>query len=176
MPEYPQVFHLRQTFERPRVADVAAEVDAQLTRLALGTKVRPGQSVAITAGSRGIANIHGIVKAIADHIRKLGAQPFIVPAMGSHAGGTAEGQRRLIEEYGITEAFCGCPIRASMETVIVCQAREGFPVHFDRFAYQADHVVVCGRVKPHTSFVGDVESGLLKMMLIFFLLYGVDIF
>ncbi len=166
MPEYPQIFRLRQSFERPRVADVAAEVHAQLTHLALRERIQPGQSVAITAGSRGIANMPVIVKAIVDHMRILGAQPFIVPAMGSHAGGTAEGQQELIEEYGITEAFCGCPIRSSMDTVVVCQAREGFPVHFDRFAAAADHVVVCGRVKPHTSFAGDVESGLMKMMLI----------
>jgi hypothetical protein len=99
-------------------------------------------------------------------MRGLRAQPFIVPAMGSHAGGTAEGQREMIEQFGITEAFCGCPIHASMETVVVCQAAEGFPVYFDRLAFEADHVVVCGRVKPHTDFQGDVESGLLKMMLI----------
>ncbi|HPM81385.1 MAG TPA: lactate racemase domain-containing protein [Candidatus Anammoximicrobium sp.] len=166
MPEYPQIFRLRQSFERPRVADVAAEVHAQLTQLALRERIQPGQSVAITAGSRGIANMPVIVKAIVDHLRSLGAQPFIVPAMGSHAGGTAEGQQELIEEYGITEPFCGCPIRSSMDTVVVCRAREGFPVHFDRFAAAADHVVVCGRVKPHTSFAGDVESGLMKMMLI----------
>ena len=86
--------------------------------------------------------------------------------MGSHGGGTAEGQRTVIEAYGITEEFCGCPIRASMETVVVCQTAEGFPVHFDRHAFEADHVVVCNRVKPHTDFVGDIESGLMKMMLI----------
>jgi hypothetical protein len=166
MSDYPQIFRLRQSFERPRIVDVAAEVHAELAKLSLGAKVQPGQSVAITAGSRGVANMHLIIKAIVDHCKQLGAQPFIVPAMGSHAGGTAEGQRRLIEAYGITEDFCGCPIRASMETVVVCRAREGFPVHFDRFAHQADHVVVCGRVKPHTSFAGDVESGLMKMMLI----------
>jgi len=166
MPEYPQIFRLRQSFERPRVAEVAAEVDVRLAQLSLGEKIWPGHSVAITAGSRGIANLPAIVKAIVDHLRKLGARPFIVPAMGSHAGGTADGQRKLIEEYGVTEEYCGCPIRSSMDTVVVCQAREGFPVHFDRFAAEADHVVVCGRVKPHTSFAGDVESGLLKMMLI----------
>ena len=101
-----------------------------------------------------------------DHLKGLAAEPFIVPAMGSHGGGTAEGQQRIIESYGISESFCGCPIRASMETVEVCQADEGFPVHFDKIASQADHVVVCGRVKPHTGFVGDIESGLMKMMLI----------
>ncbi len=166
MPAYPQVFRVRQQFERPRVEDVAATVQAELARLSLSDKVKPGESVAITAGSRGIANIAVIIKAIVDHFLALGAGPFIVPAMGSHGGGTAEGQREIIESYGITEEYCGCPIRASMETVVVCQAAEGFPVHFDKHASAADHVVVCGRVKPHTGFVGDVESGLMKMMLI----------
>jgi hypothetical protein len=86
--------------------------------------------------------------------------------MGSHGGGTAEGQRDVLASYGITEAFCGCPIRSSMETVIVCQTAEGFDVHFDRHAFEADHVIVCNRVKQHTGFVGDIESGLMKMMLI----------
>ncbi len=166
MTEYPQMFRVRQTFEGPRVEDVAAEVQAQLNRLKLAEKVRPGQSVAITAGSRGIANIHVVIREIAQHFAEIGAKPFIVPAMGSHGGGTAEGQRKIIESYGITEEFCGCPIRSSMETVVVCNAAEGFPVHFDRHASEADHVVVCGRVKPHTGFVGDIESGLMKMMLI----------
>ena len=85
---------------------------------------------------------------------------------GATAAATAEGQRRVIESYGVTEGFCGCPIRASMETVIVCRTAEGFPVHFDRHAYEADHVLVCGRVKPHTDFTGEIESGLMKMMLI----------
>jgi hypothetical protein len=163
---YPQVFRVRQHFERPRVENVAAEVDTQLSRLKLGNTVAAGATVAISAGSRGIANIHLITKAIADHIKLLGAKPFIVPAMGSHGRGTAEGQRGILESYGITESFCGCPIRSSMETVVVCNAAEGFPVHFDKYAFEADHVVVCGRVKPHTGFVGDVESGLMKMMLI----------
>jgi hypothetical protein len=107
-----------------------------------------------------------VIKAAVEHFKKLGTKPFIVPAMGSHGGGTADGQRELIEGYGITEQFCGCPIRASMETVVVCQAAEGFPVHFDKHAFGADHVLVVGRVKPHTGFVGDIESGLMKMMLI----------
>lgn len=166
MSHYPRLFRVHQTFERQRVADIPAEVAAQLQSLDLGQKISSGQRVAITAGSRGIANIHLIIKAICDHIRSLDALPFIVPAMGSHGGGTAAGQRQLIEDYGITEEFCGCPILASMETVVVCQAAEGFPVHFDKCAFGADHVVVCGRIKPHTGFVGDIESGLMKMMLI----------
>jgi hypothetical protein len=166
MSVYPALFRVHQTFERPRVMDIPGEVEAQLRRLQLGGTIKPGERVAITAGSRGIANIKFIIKAICDHVRSLGAQPFIVPAMGSHGGGTAEGQRGLIEGYGITEEFCGCPILATMETVVVCQAAEGFPVHFDKHAFGADHVIVCGRVKPHTGFVGDIESGLMKMMLI----------
>ena len=168
MSTYPLIFRVRQKFESPTlpVEQIPATVAAELSRLELGRRVDAGQSVAITAGSRGIANIALVIKAAVEHFQKLGARPFIVPAMGSHGGGTAEGQRELIEGYGITEEFCGCPIRASMETVVVCQAAEGFPVHFDKHAFGADHVLVVGRVKPHTGFVGDIESGLMKMMLI----------
>ncbi len=166
MVNLPPIFRLRQKFEAPQVADIPGEVERQLTGLRLQESIRPGQSVAITAGSRGIANIRVITKAVVDHVKKLGAQPFIVPAMGSHGGGTAEGQLEVLHSYGITEPYCGCPIRSSMETVIVCQTAEGFDVHFDRHAFEADHVLVCNRIKPHTGFVGDIESGLMKMMLI----------
>lgn len=168
MSQYPLIFRVRQSFESPTlpVEQIASTVAAELTRLNLGQTVKPGQSVAITAGSRGVANIALIIKAAVAHFQSLGAKPFIVPAMGSHGGGTAEGQQGLIEGYGVTEAYCGCPIRASMETVVVCQAAEGFPVHLDKHAYGADHVLVVGRIKPHTGFVGDIESGLMKMMLI----------
>ncbi len=122
--------------------------------------------MAITAGSRGIANVAVILRAIAGHLQDLGARPFIVPAMGSHGGGTAQGQQAVIASYGVTEQAIGCPIRSSMETVVVCHTKEGFPVHFDREAFQADHVLVVNRIKPHTRFVGDIESGLMKMLLI----------
>jgi hypothetical protein len=166
MSAFPPIFRVRQTFEAPRVADIPGEVRRQLEKLRLEQTIKPGQSVAITVGSRGVANINVISKAIVEAIKRLGAQPFIVPAMGSHGGGTAEGQRTVLASYGVTEAYCGCPIRASMETVVVCQTAEGFDVHFDRQAFGADHVLVCNRVKPHTDFVGDIESGLMKMMLI----------
>jgi Lactate racemase N-terminal domain len=166
MSPYPQFFQLRQKFERPRVDDIPGEVERQLARLNLREKIRPGQSVALTAGSRGIANIAQIIRAISEHLKALHASPFIVPAMGSHGGGTAQGQLQVLKDYGITEQFCGCPIRASMETEIIGQAAEGFPVHVDRYACQADHVLLCGRIKPHTDFTGDIESGLMKMMLL----------
>ena len=166
MPDYPKIFRVRQTFEAPRVEDVADAVENQLKQLRLGAKVLPGQTVAITVGSRGISGIDRIVRAIVGHLKSLGAKPFVVPAMGSHGNATAEGQRQVIEALGVTEAAVGCPIRSGMETVVVCETPEGIPVHFDRLAYEADHVVVCGRVKPHTGFTGDIESGLMKMMLI----------
>ena len=162
----PEIFRVRQTFAGPQLADVAGTVRAELARLQLQHKIHPGQSVAVTAGSRGIAYIVVILRTIVEHLQGLGGRPFLVPAMGSHAGGTAAGQSRLLESYGITEAAVGCPIRSSTETVVVCQAAEGFPVHFDRLASQADHVLVCGRVKPHTSLAGTIESGLLKMLLV----------
>jgi hypothetical protein len=165
-PVFPQTFRLRQRFNAPRVEDVPGEVHRELCGLGLGRRIRPGQTVAITAGSRGIANLARILRAAVEHLQGLGAEPFIVPAMGSHGGGTAEGQREVLASYGVTEREVGCPVRCGMETVIVCQTAEGFPVHFDRFASQADHVLVVNRVKPHTRFAGDIESGLMKMMLI----------
>ncbi len=164
--QFPRMLRVRQTFDARRVEDVAAEVDRQLARLELRARVRAGETVAVTVGSRGIANIAAITKAIVDHVKSLGGVPFIVPAMGSHGGGTAEGQREILGGYGVTEQFAGCEIRSSMETVVVDTTPQGIPVHFDRHAYEADHVLVAGRVKPHTGFVGEIESGLHKMMLI----------
>lgn len=166
MVDLPRVFRVRQHFQAVECSDVAAEVEAQLTKLNLAQKIQPNDTVAISAGSRGIANINIAIRGIVQHIQALGGLPFVVPAMGSHGGGTAEGQRAIVEGYGMTEEFLGCPIKASMDTQIVCQAEEGFPVHFDKHAWDADHVVVCNRIKPHTNFAGDIESGLMKMMLI----------
>jgi len=120
----------------------------------------------MTAGSRGIANIPVVLRGTAEYLKKLGARPFIVPAMGSHAGGSADGQKRLLESYGITEEFVGVPIRASMDVVSLGSTTEGFPVVLDKFASEADHIAVIGRVKPHTGYHGPIESGLLKMMMI----------
>ncbi|HEY3964677.1 MAG TPA: lactate racemase domain-containing protein [Planctomycetaceae bacterium] len=163
---FPKMLRLRQKFDCPRIDDIPDEVERQLQALHLGHQVKPGQTVAVTVGSRGIANIAVITKAIVAHFQRLKAVPFIVPAMGSHGGGTAAGQRGIVEDYGVTEDFVGAEIRSSMETVIVDKTPQGIPVHFDREAYGADHVVVAGRIKPHTGFVGEIESGLHKMMLI----------
>lgn len=163
---FPRMLRLRQHFQATRVEDISGTVRQELSKLNLGEKLKPGQTVAVTVGSRGIANIAAITRAIVEHVKSLGGVPFIVPAMGSHGGGTADGQRAIVEECGVTEEYVGAEIRSSMETVIVDKTPHGVPVHFDKHASQADHVIVAGRVKPHTNFVGDIESGLHKMMLI----------
>src|SRR5579884_1678081 len=163
---HPRFVRIRQRFERPRVEDVAAAVRAALEPLGLEKTIRPGHTVALTAGSRGIANIPVVLRATAEFLKRLGARPFLVPAMGSHGGGTAEGQRHILESYGITEEFVGVPIRASMEVVSLGDTKEGFPVVLDRHASEADHIGVVARVKPHTGYHGPIESGLMKMMMI----------
>jgi hypothetical protein len=148
------------------VENIPAAVRGSLEKLNLVKTIKPGQSVAITGGSRGIANIPVVLKSVATYLKDLGAKPFIVPAMGSHGGGLAEGQRAVLESYGITEAFTGVPIRASMEVIQVGTTPEGFAVYLDKIASQADHIAVVARVKPHTSYHGPIESGLMKMMMI----------
>jgi Lactate racemase N-terminal domain len=157
---------LKQQFPRPRVDNIPAAVRESLSKLHLDTTIKPKQTVALTAGSRGIANIPLILKSAVQFLRDLGAEPFLVPAMGSHGGGTAQGQREVIESYGITEGFVGAPIRASMDVVSLGSTPEGYPVVLDKIASQADHIGVVGRVKPHTSYHGPIESGLMKMMMI----------
>jgi len=157
---------VRQQFDRPRVEDVARTVERELESLNLGEIIRPGQTVALTAGSRGIANIPLVLRATAQFLLRMGAKPFLVPAMGSHGGGTAEGQRKIIESYGITEEYVGVPIRASMDVISLGTTEDGIPVYLDRIASEADHIGVVARIKPHTSYHGPIESGLLKMMMI----------
>jgi hypothetical protein len=160
------MLRVRQKFPRPKVENIPAAVREALAKLNLGTRIKAGQTVALTAGSRGIANIPVILKSVVQHLRDLGALPFLVPAMGSHGGGTAEGQREVLESYGITEAFVGAPIRASMEVVELGKTPEGFPVFLDKIASTADHIGVVARIKPHTNFDGPIESGWMKMMMI----------
>lgn len=163
---FPNMLRIRQHFDAPTVEDIPAAVSEEITRLNLSARVKPGQSVAVSVGSRGINNIALITKSLVEELKALGLEPFLVPAMGSHGGGIAEAQREIIEGYGVTEEYVGAPIKASMETVQVGQTEDGVPVFFDKYAFEADHVAVVGRIKPHTDFVGEIESGLHKMMLI----------
>ena len=160
---FPRMIRLKQAFQGPAVEDVPTAVRAALSCLAI--PVRPGQTVALTVGSRGVVNIDAIARAAVDHLLALGACPFIIPVMGSHGGGTADGQRSLLEHYGVTEATMGCPVRATMEVVQVGEVL-GLPIWLDRYAAEADWVGVINRIKPHTGFAGDIGSGLFKMMTI----------
>jgi hypothetical protein len=157
------MIRVRQTFPRTRVADIPAAVASTLGDAAL--RIKPGDTVAVGAGSRGIANIDVIVGATVAWLRNLGARPFVFPAMGSHGGGTSEGQLSVLEHYGITETTMGCPVRATMDVVQVGEAL-GLPVWLDRLAAEADWIGLVNRVKPHTDFKGSIESGLFKMMTI----------
>lgn len=160
----PPVSRVRQVWEQPRVVDVPAAVGDAIRRSRIAHRVRPGGTVALTVGSRGIAEIGAIARAAVAALRGLGLDPFVVAAMGSHGGGTAEGQRALLAELGVTEESVGCPIRAEMDTVVLGTNRFGLPIHFDANAYRADGLVLLNRIKPHTSFTGRYESGLLKML------------
>ena len=162
----PRMARVRQNLPDDHLPDVAEAVRAELRRGGLADRVRPGQRVAITAGSRGIADVATVVKIVVDEVRAVGAEPFVVPAMGSHGGATVEGQRAILAEYGITEAEVGAPVLATMDTVVVGTLDDGTPCHLDRNAYEADAIVVVGRVKAHTAFRSDIESGLCKMVAI----------
>ena len=140
---------LDEAFEKPEIA----------------ARIQPGQRICITAGSRGISNMEFVTKYLVDHLKAHGAHPFLVPAMGSHGGATAEGQLAILESLGITEESMGCPILSSMETVEVSRAND-LSVHMDKNAYEADGIILLNRVKAHTSFQGPFESGLMKIMAI----------
>lgn len=161
---FPRMAPIRQRVTEDAVTDPVACMVEQLRALPLAGPVRQGMRVAIGVGSRGIHGIAELVAALAAELRALGAAPFVVPAMGSHGGGTAEGQRAVLEGYGITAAALGVPIESAMDTVVIGETAAGMPVHVDARAARADGLVVINRIKPHTAFRGPTESGLLKML------------
>lgn len=164
--QFPEMFHIRQVLAAPQEADIEAAVERELAAVGAPELVKPGARIAITAGSRGIAAIDRILRRTAEVIKQLGGQPFLFPAMGSHGGGTADGQLDILKGIGITEASIGSPILSSMDVVNIGRSSYGFPVLVDRHAAEADGIVVVNRIKPHTEFEGPVESGLAKMMAI----------
>jgi hypothetical protein len=162
---FPKMCRIKQELEGPALRDIPGAVREQIRSLGLASRVKPGQTVAVTAGSRGVANIAKITRSVVDELKALGLKPFIVPTMGSHGEAKAEGQRKVLEHYGITEATMGCPLKSSMEVVEVGKVK-GTPVFCDKNAWEADHIAVLGRVKAHTDFDAEIESGLYKMMAI----------
>src|SRR5665648_532470 len=153
-----------QKFDSQRLNNIPEVVSKEFSRIQLDQKIKPGMKIAITAGSRGIDNIQVILKAIIEEVKKRNASPFIVTAMGSHGGATAEGQKMMLSGYGITEKSMGVPIKASMETVQLDQLANGLPVYFDKIACNADGIIIVNRVKVHTAFKAEIESGLRKML------------
>ncbi len=164
--EFPGMVKIRQEFEAPRLESIAQELRDGIGRSRLKERVKPGDEVAITAGSRGIANIVRITAVIVEEVKKLGARPFIVPAMGSHGGATAEGQIAVLAGCGITDDSVGASIRSCMEVVKVGEIKDCVPIFMDKVALRSDAIVVVNRIKPHTSYRGTFESGLMKMLAI----------
>ena len=154
---------VRQDFPRPRVEDVGEALREQCGREEIKSRIEAGMEVAITAGSRGISGIDDILRSLVRILRDAGARPFIIPAMGSHGGATAEGQVEILESLGVTEESVGAEIRSSMEVVELGETESGVPVFMDRIASEADGIIVVGRIKKHTDFRSEIESGLLKM-------------
>jgi hypothetical protein len=164
--QFPKMAKAKQLFDQPEIKDIQAEIRKVLVKKNLKDRVKPGQHIAITAGSRGIANIPQVLKVIVEELKELDAKPFILTAMGSHGGATPEGQIEVLHSLGITERSVGAPIESNMEVETIGALPDGEEVYLCRIAINADGIFVVGRVKPHTDFKGEIESGLLKMLTI----------
>lgn len=162
----PKMVKVHQKFEDNGIKDIPAVIKSEMSKPQISKEVKPGQSIAITVGSRGIANIALITKEVIKAVKELGGNPFIVPAMGSHGGATAEGQKEMLAGYGVTEELMGAPIKSSMEVKMIGYNEDGKPTYIDKYAAEADGIIVVGRIKPHTAFRGEYESGLFKMLTI----------
>ena len=160
----PNLIRVKQQFDRTRLDDAPGAVTAGLQAFGLRNKMKPGARIAITAGSRGIQNLIPMTRAAVDWVKSVEGQPFIVPAMGSHGGATDEGQKSLLADLGISEASMGCPVVSSVQVEEIGRTPSGHPVFFSRDALHADGVIAINRVKLHTIFRGDVESGLCKIL------------
>jgi hypothetical protein len=162
----PKIFKIRQKYDAPRLEEIEKRVEELLKGFGLSEKVKQGERIGITAGSRGIKNKPRVLRTIVSRLKELGASPFIVPCMGSHGNGTAEGQVETLESLGITGKSMGAPILSSTEVEEVGRTKFGTPVYVDKNMLGADKIIVVNRIKPHTDFRGEIESGVVKMMVI----------
>ena len=162
----PQIMKVSQTFDNTKLDDVEGDLNQKLIDKNIKDKIKPGMKIAITGGSRGISFYKELMKTIVSFVKKCGATPFIVPSMGSHGGGTSEGQENMLKKLGITKESVGCEIISSMDVVEVGRTSKDLPVYIDKNAANADGIILLNRVKLHTSFRGKYESGLIKMMAI----------
>jgi hypothetical protein len=164
--QFPRLLIVRQKFPERKIADVGAAVRSQLAASGFAGRLKPGATVAIGVGSRGIHNIAAIVYQVVQYWKEQGMKPFIFPAMGSHGAANAAGQQEVLSSYGITEATMGCPLISQLEVVSLGKTSDGIEAFMDKVAYEAGGVMLVGRVKWHTDFAGKIESGLYKMMAI----------
>ena len=164
--EYPHMIRVRQTFDNTKLDNISEEMNTQLADLKLKSVIKPGQSVAVACSSRGIDNYVVIVKAVITYLKQFKLEPFIIPAMGSHGAATAAGQKRVLAHLGIVEEDVGAPIRSSLEVMPIGKTEDHLTVYLDKLASAADHIVLINRIKKHTEFEHEFESGLLKMMAI----------
>lgn len=162
----PKMFLARQRLPAPVLIDVEGSVITQLKALSMESMVRSGEKVGITVGSRGIANIPLIIRTVADYFRTMGLEPFLIPSMGTHGGARSEGQIKVLESLGISQAACGAEIIPCVDTVLIGKTPAGCPVYVNKAAIEMDHIFVVNRIKPHTDYTGDTESGIVKMMAI----------
>ena len=166
MNDFPKIFRIRQKIDALRVENIEKRVTELLNQFELSKKVKRGERIGLTAGSRGIKDKPKVLKTIIDRLKDLGTSPFVVPCMGSHGGATAQGQVEVLESLGITEKSVGAPILSSIEVEEIDHTRFGTPVLIDKDLLKADKIIVVNRIKPHTDFEGEIESGLIKMMVI----------
>jgi hypothetical protein len=164
--QLPKMVRICQKFPRPIIEDIAGRIYDEINKPEIKMIIKEGQKIAITVGSRGIRNIAQITKEIVKEVKSMGGEPFIVPAMGSHGGATTSGQLQVLTDLGITEEYINAPIKGSMEVKKIGETEDGKPVVIDKFAAEADGIIIIGRIKPHTAFRGKYESGLMKMMVI----------
>ena len=162
----PPMYKIKQLLQVHQPLNHVEKIKEELASKNLHSKIKPGMSIAVTAGSRGISNIREILATIVEEIKKVDGNPFIVPAMGSHGGATPEGQIKMLESLGITPESIGAPIKSSMEVTEIGVLDNGIPVYMDKNAFVADGVIVVNRVKAHTGFKDEIESGLMKMLAI----------
>jgi hypothetical protein len=161
---FPSLYRVQQRFDQRSIEDVAGAVRKEFVRFNPGAKVRPGQRVAVAVASRGTHDLKVLVATVVECLRAIKLEPYIIPAMGSHGGATGEGQAQVLSELGITQESMGAPIVSSMDAVSLGRIASGANVFFAKDALAADGVVVINRVKPHTAFRGEVESGLCKIL------------
>ena len=164
--QLPNMVKVRQKFSLPKLNSVYDEISKDFDNKKTNSRIKPGMTIAVGCGSRGIANISEATKAVVDFLLKCKAKPFIFPAMGSHGGATADGQLKVLADYGITEDTMGCPVKSSMEVIELSKLKDGMPVFIDKYASEADGIVVISRIKPHTNFRAPIESGIVKMLTI----------